>query len=62
MTKTEKVGVAPDAKGDTVTVGAGAARHWPVDGLVWHRVTWTGRDALVPVEVFTVMEAKLLPL
>ena len=39
VTKTEKVGVAPDAKGATVTVSAGAARHWPEEGLVWHMVT-----------------------
>jgi hypothetical protein len=39
VTKTENVGVAPLAKGATVTVGAGAAMHWPVEGLVWQSVT-----------------------
>lgn len=39
VTKTENVAFAPDAKGAKVTVGPGAARHCPVEGLVWHRVT-----------------------
>ena len=39
VTKTEKTGVAPLAKGATVTVGPGAARHWPLEGLVWQIVT-----------------------
>ena len=39
VTKTENVALAPGANGDSVTVGVGAARHSPVEGLVWHRVT-----------------------
>jgi len=39
VTKTEKLAVAPGANEDSVTVDAGAARHWPVEGFVSQMVT-----------------------
>ena len=39
VTKMEKVAFASDANGDSVTVDAGAARHWPEEGFVWQMVT-----------------------
>ena len=59
VTKTENDAFAPGANEESVTVGAGAARHWPVLAFVWHRVTTTGSDGFEPVEVETVMEGKL---
>lgn len=39
VTKTEKFAFASGANGDSVTVDAGAARHWPVEAFVWQMVT-----------------------
>lgn len=52
-TKMPKVGVALELI-VVVTVAEGVCRHWPVCGLVWHKVMVTGRLA-APVLVATVI-------